>query len=65
MMNPTRTRIISPDRPTFNVVAQALSVAGVSVMAGSPITLTHVVGSVSPKTTTALEELGATIVPLP
>jgi hypothetical protein len=61
-MNYTRKRIISPDRPTFNAVANLLSVAGVSVNAGSPITLVHVVGQVSPKTTEALLELGAQII---
>lgn len=61
-MNYTRKRIVSPDRATFNIVANMLSVAGVSVNAGSPITLVHVVGQVSPKTTEALEELGVEII---
>jgi len=61
-MEYTRKRIVSPDRPTFNVVANVLSVAGVSVNAGSPVTLVHVVGQVSPKTAEALLELGAEII---
>lgn len=64
-MNPTRIRIVSPDRATFDEVARQLSIQGVSVMAGSPITLNHIVGRISPKAEAALEELGATLVPLP
>lgn len=61
-MNPTRKRIVSPDRPTFNDVANLLSVSGVSVMAGSPTTLVHVVGQVSAKTAIILLDMGAEIV---
>lgn len=59
---PTRTKVISPDKSTFDAVSKLLSRLGVSVMASSNTTHTHLTTSrITDKTRGMIMDLGAEI----